>query len=143
MTRSATPTVTPEMTLEDLPPFEAPWQAQSFACAMELSKQGHFSWSDWASRFSQEINSRPQRDGETVNEAYHRQWLSALEALILSCDLCTPEEIASREEDWRRAYHNTPHGQPIELSAAYSAHCKPKPHHLELGKPVAISPASR
>ncbi|WP_412050605.1 nitrile hydratase accessory protein [Hoeflea sp. Naph1] len=129
--------------VDDLPPFEAPWQAQTFACTMELSKRGYFAWSDWVSRFSQEIKTKPQRDGETVNEAYHRQWLSALEALLLSHDLCSSEEIANREEDWRKAYHNTPHGLPIELSAAYSAPCKPKSHHLDIGKPVAISPASR
>jgi nitrile hydratase accessory protein len=125
---------------QDIAPFESPWQAQSFACIMELSKQGHFTWNDWVQTFSREINTHPQREGETANEAYYRQWMGALESIILSRNLCTAEEIAAREEDWRRAYANTPHGQPIELSAAYSARCSPTHHHSELGKPIAISP---
>lgn len=140
MTRGVSSTNIPETEVEDLAPFEAPWQAQSFACAMELSKQGHFLWRDWASTFSREIHTRPRRDQETVNEAYYRQWLSALEVLIISRNLCTAEEIATRQEDWRRAYSNTPHGQPIELSAAYSAECKAKTCNVERGKPVAIAP---
>jgi nitrile hydratase accessory protein len=131
-----------ETAAQDIARFEAPWHAQSFACIMELSKQGRFSWDEWVTTFSSEINTNPQRAGETVNEAYYRQWLSALETIILSRNLCTSEEIVAREEDWRRAYANTPHGEPIELAAAYSAKCTPKAVHGEHGKPIAISPAS-
>ena len=28
-------------------------------------------------------------------------------------------DMARRKEDWRKAYLNTPHGKPIELSAAF------------------------
>ena len=63
-------------------------------------------------------------------------------------------EIDTRQEAWRQAYLNTPHGAPVELA---NAACPPKnaghhhhhdhdhdhddDHHHEPPKPVAVSPA--
>ena len=60
-------------------------------------------------------------------------------------------EISERHETWRKAYLNTPHGQPVELhhaaaapSAAAHHHGHDHGHH-EHGapKPVNVSPARR
>jgi hypothetical protein len=40
-----------------------------------------------------------------------------LEALLLRKAILERSTLDSRIEQWRRAYLNTPHGQPIELAA--------------------------
>ena len=44
--------------------------------------------------------------------------LRALERLAYEKGATDAAEFAERKETWRRAYLNTPHGKPIELSAA-------------------------
>ena len=40
---------------EDGPVFAEPWQAQAFAMAVELSRKGLFTWSEWAETLGAEI----------------------------------------------------------------------------------------
>ena len=59
-----------------------------------------------------------RHDSETVailHKELHRHL--PLEHLIAADGRVTPDGLASRIEQWRRAYRNTPHGQPVELSA--------------------------
>lgn len=138
--------------------FAEPWQAEAFACTLQLSRQGLFSWAEWVAVFSAEIKAAPVRPGESHNEAYYRQWLTALERIVGQKGATTPAEIDARQEAWRQAYLNTPHGRPVELAhaanppaAAGHHHHHDHPHdhdhhgHGHHGhgapKPVAISPA--
>src|SRR5713101_4834904 len=66
----------------DGPGFAEPWMAQAFACAIQLSRQGLFTWSEWVEVFSAEIKVHPAAAGETSNAAYYRQWLAALETIV-------------------------------------------------------------
>ena len=135
--------------------FAEPWQAEAFACTLQLSRQGLFSWAEWVAVFSAEIKAAPVRTGESHNEAYYRQWLTALERIAGQKGAATPAEIDTRQEAWRQAYLNTPHGAPVELANAAKPPAEAGHHHHHhhgddhdhghhdhaAPKPVAVSPA--
>lgn len=102
----------------DGPVFQAPWQAAAFALAVRLSSDGHFTWKEWTEVFSTEIRSA-QGGGETdFDNTYYLYWMNALEQLCEERSLVANSDLRQRKEEWRQAYLNTPHGKPIELSAA-------------------------
>lgn len=102
----------------DGPVFREPWEAEAFALAVRLSEQGVFTWGEWAETLSAEITVA-QADGDPdLGDTYYRHWLNALEALVARKGLVAPEEMGRRKDAWARAYRNTPHGQPVALSAA-------------------------
>lgn len=132
-----TPYASPE---QEGAPFEHPWQAQIFSLIVHLHRAGHFSWKSWVAMFSEEITTAPLLAGESVNDAYYRQWAAAAEKMLLKLQLTGQDEIVRRTEQWRQAYLHTPHGMPVMLS---SAECAPEHahHHPTLRQPVAVSPA--
>ena len=122
--------------------------AQAFACTVHLSRRGLFTWNEWVDIFSTEIKTRPQQSGEAANAAYYRQWLGALEAIVGLKGGASRAEINERQEAWRKAYLNTPHGQPVELHHAVTppaapAHHDHDPHHHGAPEPLSVSPARR
>ncbi|MDP9565302.1 UNVERIFIED_ORG: nitrile hydratase accessory protein [Kosakonia oryzae] len=127
--------------VEESAPFEHPWQAQVFSLIVYLHQAGQFSWKAWVDVFSTEIKASPLQKGESINDAYYRQWVSAAEKMLLSLELTGKEDITRRTNEWRQAYLNTPHGMPVVLT---SATCAPahNHHHPALRVPVAVSPAS-
>jgi nitrile hydratase accessory protein len=141
----------PDALLRELdgPAFAEPWMAQVFACAVHLSRQGLFTWNEWVDVFSAEIKAHPQQPGEAANAAYYRQWLAALETIVGRKGAASATEISQRQETWRQAYLNTPHGQPVELCHAGSAPAASAhdhhhdDHHQHVPKPVSISSARR
>ena len=141
----------PDALLRELdgPAFAEPWMAQVFACAVHLSRQGLFTWNEWVDVFSAEIKAHPQEPGEAANAAYYRQWLAALETIVGRKGAASTSEISERQETWRQAYLNTPHGQPVELHRA-GASPEPTAHHhhhhdqdQHVPKPVSVSSARR
>jgi len=96
------------------PTFSEPWQAQAFALVVQLHKSGHFTWSQWAQALSAEL-----AEFENANEdgdKYYHHWLSALEKLMGKKSIIDPVVLKQREEQWHRAAHATPHGEPILLT---------------------------
>lgn len=123
------------------PIFDAPWQARAFAIVVQLSNTSHFGWDEWVRVFSQEIARSPPQTGESDNDTYYRQWLDALERIVVKKGLLGPGDVQERSFTWRVAYENTPHGQPVELAHATS----PPVHTHELSPrrvPITISPAA-
>ena len=100
------------------PVFNEPWEAQAFALAVRLSEAGCFTWSEWATALSQEIKAAQGRGDPDLGQTYYRHWLNALERLCAEKGLVGREDMSQRTEAWRLAYRHTPHGQPVELSAA-------------------------
>ena len=112
----------PELPRDDQGPvFSEPWQAQAFAMTVKLHEAGHFEWSEWVDYISTEIANGAPPDEDDHNPIYYRQWLSALERLVADKGLSSPPELVHRKDAWRRAYENTPHGEPVELTRARPA----------------------
>lgn len=103
---------------QDGPVFNEPWQAQAFALAVRLSEAGYFTWSEWAAVLSREIAAAQQRGDADLGDTYYQHWLKALERICAEKNLVGGEDLNRRREDWRRAYLNTPHGQPVDLASA-------------------------
>jgi hypothetical protein len=63
-----------------------------------------------------EIQAATQQ-GSEESAAYFDRWLDALERLCREKGLVDAAEISRRREQWRQAYRNTPHGEPVALTA--------------------------
>ena len=101
------------------PVFKEPWQAQAFALAVHLSAVGHFTWSEWVAVLSQQIEAAQAQGDADLGDTYYRHWLVALERLCTAKGLVDIQDMQRRTEEWRRAYLNTPHSQPVALAAAF------------------------
>jgi nitrile hydratase accessory protein len=98
------------------PVFVEPWQATAFALAVHLSERGTMPWSEWSAALGQEIQAA---GGDAAQgDGYFEHWLRALERICAEKGIVDPAEIRGRHEAWRRAYLDTPHGEPVELTAA-------------------------
>ena len=103
---------------EEGPVFAEPWQAQAFALAVRLSAQGHFTWKEWAAALADELKATSDRGEPDDGSRYYEHWLAALERLVTEKGLTDPASMLARKEAWASAYRHTPHGKPVELSAA-------------------------
>ena len=139
------------------PVFADPWQAQAFASTVALSQRGLFNWKEWVEVFSAEIAAHPQAAEESAADAYFRQWLRALETILVRQGVFSGEEVLQTHEHWRRSYVNTAHGQPVQFSRAWAPpspeverwlsvhrhghHHDHEDDHENLPRPIAVSPA--
>ena len=98
--------------------FAEPWQAQAFALAVKLSEQGNFTWKEWADTLAAELKAATDRGEPDDGSRYYEHWLAALERLIAAKSLADPGAMRARKDAWADAYRHTPHGKPVELSAA-------------------------
>jgi nitrile hydratase accessory protein len=110
---------TPDPISQAEPVFAEPWQAQAFALAVRLSEQGHFTWKEWAAALAAELQAAKDRGEPDDGSRYYHYWLAALERLVSAKGLTDPEAMLARKEAWADAYRHTPHGKPVELSAAH------------------------
>jgi nitrile hydratase accessory protein len=104
------------------PVFAEPWQAQAFALAVKLSEQGHFTWKEWAATLADELKAADDRGEPDDGSRYYEFWLAALERLVTEKGLTDRDAMNERKEAWAEAYRHTPHGKPVELSAARGRH---------------------
>ena len=102
----------------DGPVFNQPWEAKAFALAVRLSEAGCFTWTEWVRIFSQEIKAAQDGGDPDLGDTYYQHWLNALELICAAKGLVGFEDMHRREAAWRGAYLNTPHGRPVDLSAA-------------------------
>ena len=100
------------------PVFAEPWEAQAFALAVELSRQGYFTWTEWSAALAAELKAAAERGEADDGSRYYHHWLAALERLATSKGLTDRHALLARKEAWAAAYRRTPHGKPIELRAA-------------------------
>jgi nitrile hydratase accessory protein len=100
------------------PVFAEPWQAQAFALAVKLSELGYFTWKEWAAALADKLKAAAGRGEPDDGSRYYQHWLAALEHLVTEKGLTDPAALLARKEAWAEAYRRTPHGKPVELSAA-------------------------
>ena len=112
----------------DEPVFANPWQAKIFALVVGLHQRGCFSWTEWTEILSTEIavaRANGENDNNNANKAepdpgdsYYRMWVIALERLLMNKTIVYSGDIPNRVKEWRNAYLNTSHGNPVTLSRA-------------------------
>ena len=102
---------------EEGPVFAEPWQAQAFAIAVQLSAEGHFTWTEWTAALGEQLQAATKRGEPDDGSRYYENWVAALEHLVADKKLINLTALTERKEAWVDAYLNTPHGQPVELGA--------------------------
>lgn len=100
---------------DDGPVFAEPWQAQAFALAVQLSRAGYFTWSEWADALATELRTASTAGTPDDGSRYYEHWLATLERLTLAKSLTDRPALEQRVEAWTEAYRSTPHGTPVEL----------------------------
>ena len=103
---------------DDEPVFDEPWQAQALALAFNLIDRGVFSNIEWSDALGAELKSAEARGDSDDAHTYYRSVLASLEGLLATNGRVSSRNLGARTEAWRRAYLNTPHGQPVHLTAA-------------------------
>ena len=111
------PSLLPREPAAGAPVFAEPWHAEVLAIAHALIRAGLFSASEWAEALGAETGRGRIREPDS-EESYYRAALAALERLVGDKSPETGGSLADRVEAWRRAYLNTPHGEPVTLAAA-------------------------
>jgi len=99
------------------PVFAEPWQAQTFALAVQLSAAGHFTWTEWTTALGAQLQAVVGRGEPEESSRYFEHWLAALEQLVAEKKLLDRIALRERKEAWTNTYRHTPHGQPVELRA--------------------------
>ena len=99
--------------------FAEPWQAQAFALAVQLSRQGYFTWSEWADALGKELANAVELGEDDDGSEYYFHWLAALEKLVTGKGLTDVAALFERKEAWADAYRHTPHGKPVHLRADF------------------------
>lgn len=88
----------------DRPVFDAPWQARAFAVAVAMSDDGTYEWSTFQERLVDEIDRQVgpdvPADASVSEEIYYRQWLAALERLLVADGVIDPGELDDRATDF-------------------------------------------
>ena len=67
---------------EEGPVFAEPWQAQAFALAVQLSAEGHFTWTEWTTALGEQLQAAVRRGEPDDGSRYFEHWITALEHLV-------------------------------------------------------------
>ena len=82
--------------------FADPWQSRAFGIAVALHGKGAFPWVEFQQRLIDAVAAAPGDADADQTELYYRQWLDALERLVVEHGLVTPDELAGRKADIER-----------------------------------------
>lgn len=99
------------------PVFDEAWHAQVLAIADAMVTAGRFSPVDWANALAAELLHAQAEGRPDTNDTYYAAALSALERLSEVHAGLTAPMLEARKAAWEDAYRNTPHGEPVTLSA--------------------------
>ena len=95
--------------------FRVPWEAQIFALVCALQEAEKLPLVEWSAALGEEIRLAKARGDPDLGDTYYLYCLTAFEKWLLRENLVDRDEISACIADWRDAYLNTPHGQPVEL----------------------------
>ncbi len=91
-----------ELTGEERPTFEAPWQARGFAVAVALYDDGAgFEWSAFQERLIDAVEATaPSAYADDAETTYYEQWCEALERLVVERDVLDTDAIDERAAEF-------------------------------------------
>ena len=96
------------------PVFAEPWQADAFAMVAALTDAGVFTAAEWSDALGAAIRSPRTAGDPDLGDTYYHHWVAVLENLCTTRAEIAKAAIDECQQDWRRAYEDTPHGQPVE-----------------------------
>ena len=73
--------------------FQAPWEGRAFGIAVLLNEKGAYEWDAFRERLVSEV-----ANGDL---AYYQSWLNALQSLLVSSGIVTPEQVDHRAAEYR------------------------------------------
>lgn len=103
--------------LDGRPGFDEPWQAELLAIAQQLATNGVFTPAEWSAALGAELRHAAGHGAQGNQATYYAAALAALERLTTGKGALTAAAIDRRQDQWRRAYEATPHGEPVRLEA--------------------------
>src|SRR5262249_23557356 len=109
--------LTPRTPSGQEPVFAEAWHAEVLAIVNALVASYLFSSQEWAETFGSTLAKAHDRSATDDSATYYHCALGALETLIARQAPAISKAVPQRLEEWRRAYLNTPHGDPVLLSA--------------------------
>ena len=98
------------------PVFSEHWHAQVIALLELLIAAGKIDAEEWSQTLGAELDQRGTDTAKDAEASYYSSFLSALEQLLDRSQFALKAEVDRREQDWRSAYLNTPHGKPVALA---------------------------
>jgi nitrile hydratase accessory protein len=115
---SAVPALPGQPRIGEQPVFAEPWQAKGFALALALHERGLFTWAEWAQALAAQIALAQAAGDADTGDTYYRHWVAALETMVAAKGASSNAELDRYRHAWDHSADRTPHGAPIELSAA-------------------------
>ena len=97
------------------PVFSEQWHAQVIALVELLIADGKIEAADWSQTLGAELDRRATDPAMDPDAIYYGAFLSALEQILDKSQFAPRAEVDKRQQDWRNAYLNTPHGKPVAL----------------------------
>lgn len=73
--------------------FQAPWEGRAFGMAVALNEKGEYQWNEFRSSLVSAIASG--------GPEYYENWLDALQSVLESRGLVTPDEVATRAAEYQ------------------------------------------
>ena len=103
---------------EQRPTFNEPWQAEAYALVQVLIETGRISSSQWAKAFGAALREAADKAQPDNGETYYVVLSETLHRVLVAGGRVQDVEVRQRIDDWRTAYHRTPHGKPVKLNEA-------------------------
>ena len=97
--------------------FSEPWHAELLAIAILLCETGRLDKSDLSEVAGKAISDTGSSTGSASGEDAFEAALGKLESVLAENGFADRTEIDSALNEWRQAYLDTPHGDPVKLSA--------------------------
>lgn len=82
--------------------------------AVAMIREGHLTQAEWAEALGAALRDAKGKGLPDANETYFLAALSALEVVSEQTGISIADR-KTRKAEWKDAYQNTPHGEPVEL----------------------------
>lgn len=79
------------------PVFAEPWQAQAFALAVQMQREGLFTWSEWGDLMGESIEAARADGDPDLGNTYYLHWLATLEKISSDKGLCSEDSLLKRK----------------------------------------------
>lgn len=104
------------------PTFAEPWEATAFSLAVNLQKQGVFTWKEWCKALNVQILHAQSEGDLDRGDTYYHHWLAALEKMVADKNVASHNTLSAALEDWRAADEHRAFGEAHVLVKGAGEH---------------------